>query len=649
MTSPIAKQNGHVIGVTRAEMDTLRLDELTGYQFIYEKPQYADYGYNDVSRATDVSGAGNREPNGGHNNSSSSKTKKTQKSGAQKPQQQTRATKARKRHDTVTSRVPLDEKLDTFARRTTAHGWGQVANERLIVFKLFWVLLTISAYIGNGWHISLLVKQYLKYPTEQISRVQFKSIDFPSITLCNIQPMSFSTGLTLLGDETSKFFYWTNTTDAFERQHGAQYNLSDSEFEYMFNRLRQPVGYFENIGDEALEVGHKLSDFVLRCTFAGEDCFAENFTLYQSPTYFNCYTFNGGNISINKLIAKTTGPQQGLSLVLYLEVDNGDSLYNGTYHTLSNIGNAAGVRVVIHSPDSLPTPVDTGFDIPPGYSTSVGIRVEKAERLDPPYGDCRKHLELSFSDRFVYSQLGCLLLCQQRQVIDSCQCMSSLLPIPPDDDSDNIYDSGGHQYHFCGFFNQSDPQYFFDNLSCEASVMNNFASDDDLQSSCNCHPPCEEKSYATDVSYAYWPLDFAQRDFFQKYVIDHSTINNNNNHTKAYSNLAHFNSTQLIQSGLIRKNFVRLNIYLKDLIVAEIIQKRTYELENLFSDMGGTFGLWIGVSILSWFEIVEFFCKLLASGARRMCRRQCAGVVDSRSSSTVEPVDDDTAVEPNNN
>ena len=96
--------------------------------------------------------------------------------------------------------------------------------------------------------------------------------------------------------------------------------------------------------------------------------------------------------------------------------------------------------------------------------------------------------------------------------------------------------------------------------------------------------------------------------------------------------MAHYNSSELIQGGLIRKNFVRLNIYLKDLIVEEIIQKRTYELENLFSDMGGTFGLWIGVSILSWFEIFEFGVKLAGSCAKRTLRR-----FRSEHDNTVEP------------
>lgn len=503
------------------------------------------------------------------------------------------------------------EKLCDFGYETTAHGWGQVVNERRIILKLVWVIVTLSAYIGNGWHISLLVTQYLNYPTEQVARVKFTAIEFPSITICNIQPMSFSTGLDILSNTSSKLYQWTQITDTyFENNNASMLGLTDDQYEYLYNRLRQPVGYFENIGDEAIVIGQQISDFLIRCTYPDEICSQSNFSFYQNPTYFNCFTFNGGNLSDDDLITKTTGPQKGLSMILYLESDNGDMLYNGTYHTLSNIGNAAGIRVVIHPPDSLPTPVDNGFDVPPGTSSSVGIKVSRADRLDPPIGECKKN-KTSFSDKYVYSQQACLLLCQQSHVMKNCFCISSQLPIPFD--LDNL--------RYCGQFNISDPQFFFDNLSCEARVTQEFAINETLRNSCECLPLCEESAYETEVSYSYWPLDYVQEDFYEKYVIN----NPDRDTLKAYNNLKRFNITELIQNGLIRKNFVRLNVYLKDLIVEEVIQKRTYELQNLFSDMGGTFGLWIGVSILSWFEIFELLVKLTVFWLRAAYERVHSG------------------------
>ena len=63
---------------------------------------------------------------------------------------------------------------------------------------------------------------------------------------------------------------------------------------------------------------------------------------------------------------------------MYIEADNADGLSNGTYYSFSNVGNAAGVRVVVHPPNSRPSPMDQGFDVPPGYSSSVGLTVNSS-------------------------------------------------------------------------------------------------------------------------------------------------------------------------------------------------------------------------------------------------------------------------------
>ena len=241
------------------------------------------------------------------------------------------------------------EDLQDFCRKTTAHGWGRLLYEKHIILKVLWALMTLAAYFMNGWHIMRLVTLYLDYPSEQQMRVEFSSIEFPSLTICNVNPISFSSGLELLQDPTSRFYYWNNLTSGGIPEH---LNLTVKEEEVLINRLKQPIAYFENIGDESLILGHQAHDFILRCTFSTYNCSYENFTLFQTPSYFNCYTFNGGNLSTEKLTTKTTGPRHGLSIVLYLENDNGDSLYNGTYHTLSNIGNAGGVRVMVHPPNT---------------------------------------------------------------------------------------------------------------------------------------------------------------------------------------------------------------------------------------------------------------------------------------------------------
>ena len=488
--------------------------------------------------------------------------------------------------------------LRNFCEESTAHGVAHIVREKYFQKRIVWFVLTLTAFSVNLFHISSLVIQYLRFPSEQTSTIELAAVDFPSVTVCNIQPISWTEKQKFLQDNSTRFFYWDNITYNYLKNMSSDLGKSE-EFEFVYNRLRQPVGFFENIGEEAQLVGHQPDDFIMRCKFGAKDCSHANFTYFQDPMYFNCYTFNGGNLSKEKLISRTTGPQEGLSLVMYLESDNGDNIYNDTYYTFSNIGNAAGVRVTIHPPNTRPNPMEQGFDVPPGFSASVGMNVRRITRLGAPFGDCTEDVYWG-NERFVYSQQTCLSLCQQRFIMAQCGCVSSYLPIPEDNQSLRYC-------AYCGTFNSQNVNMFFSNLSCENEKLTEFSQSGEVKTACNCQPPCIEQLYKYHTSYSYWPLEHFQEHFYELYVLsqeNYSTL-------KAYQNLRRFNTSDIVRLGLIRKNFVRLNIYLEDLTIEERIQKKSYEIQNLFSDIGGTLGLYIGLSIITLLEIIEVVIKLV--------------------------------------
>jgi hypothetical protein len=56
--------------------------------------------------------------------------------------------------------------------------------------------------------------------------------------------------------------------------------------------------------------------------------------------------------------------QNGLKLILNVE----------TEEYLSSFTPDVGVRVVVHPNSMIPFPEDTGVNIPPGYTTAIGVR-----------------------------------------------------------------------------------------------------------------------------------------------------------------------------------------------------------------------------------------------------------------------------------
>jgi acid-sensing ion channel 2 len=71
---------------------------------------------------------------------------------------------------------------------------------------------------------------------------------------------------------------------------------------------------------------------------------------------------------------------------------------------------------------------------------------------------------------------------------------------------------------------------------------------------------------------------------------------------------------ELMQSAtnydFITDNFVRVNVYLSDMEVEIQEQQPSYLLSNLFSDVGGTLGLWVGLSLLTVVELLQLVARL---------------------------------------
>ncbi|CAH1782518.1 unnamed protein product [Owenia fusiformis] len=493
-----------------------------------------------------------------------------------------------------------------FCDNASVHGVNHLRTERVKVKRWVWTIFVILALGFNLFHCSLLIDKYLGFPSEETQFVDQSWIEFPSVTICNINAMSRITRKKMLEDNSTLLYKWhdyvNNRFEALVSDLADGYSLEGSNLldtlELLYNRVHLPTGYLENIGEEALEVGHKLNDLVVDCTFGITKCHAVNFTAFFESTYYNCYTFNGGNVSTshNNLITRTTGPQEGLSIIMYLESDNGNINENGSYLTMSKLNNAAGARVMIHAPNTMPSPTDQGFDIPPGFSSSVGVSVSTRTRLGEPYAKCSKR-EINIGTDYLYSDNICLKLCQQRYVMGNCNCISSLLPF---DRSTDLY--------FCGHMDYNNNASFFENMACESRVLEEFVHNEDVRRECGCHPPCNNYIYNYQTSQSYWPLEYYQADFYDLYILSDP----NKENLKAYQNLKHHNVPQLIEKGLIRKNFLRLNVYLKDLTIVQHIEKRSYAIENLFSDVGGTFGLWAGMSILTICEFSELFFRVMA-------------------------------------
>ena len=68
-------------------------------------------------------------------------------------------------------------------------------------------------------------------------------------------------------------------------------------------------------------------------------------------------------------------------------------------------------------------------------------------------------------------------------------------------------------------------------------------------------------------------------------------------------------------------NFIKLDVFYKELSYEEVEQQIAFDLLNLFSEIGGLLGLLLGSSVLTVCELVDFIAMLCAVKLRARRRK----------------------------
>ncbi|XP_070538275.1 uncharacterized protein [Ptychodera flava] len=324
--------------------------------------------------------------------------------------------------------------------------------------------------------------------------------------------------------------------------------------------------------DEVATMGHQAEDFILQCTYAGEICDARNdFVMTQDEYYGNCFHFNAKPDSA-AIYSRGAGILHGLSLILFTEQNEYLSIY----------GQDSASVVSIVPRNVSPFPGQSGFFAMPGTVTSVSMTEILIDRLSKPYGNCTEdtsHIQLPLgikkpSTKLKYSLLACETACYRRSLLHYCGCSDSLaIKIPP-----------------CRITNETQE-------ICLQLIRFFFYSD---LLPCNCPPPCRETKYQLTISQSKWPSDAYLNNLLKLVKVKNPKTRNLNDLESARSNL------------------IRLNVYFESLNIQSTSQLPAYKWEDLLSDVGGTFGLYIGLSLITLFEIIQFFISLCSMLSRSM-------------------------------
>ncbi|XP_020604471.1 amiloride-sensitive sodium channel subunit alpha-like [Orbicella faveolata] len=337
--------------------------------------------------------------------------------------------------------------------------------------------------------------------------------------------------------------------------------------------------------------------------------------------YGNCYVFNGGTtesrLDTKVLKSSEPGPSYGLSLELNIEQEQ----YIGA------LTPEAGVRIHISNQGEMPFPLDKGLSLAPGYATSIGMRkvgtilhlqVSSISSNTEPHRHVNKVIiiiiEVFINNVVLF--VFCKVLIERRDPFSENLCVSDSTS-----DKYNIYQQkmkvnysttackkscwASNQREFCGCM-----EYKFPRLEdtpvcnitnktvakCLKGVKSKFKAGT-LNCSKSCPPPCREITLKLSTSYSLWPTKAYEAFYMAELKKRTKEVDGSDN---------------------FRANVLKVDIFFEELNYEVISEEPSYELANFVSDLGGSLGLWIGMSVLSFAELFELLLLICLSVGRKL-------------------------------
>ncbi|XP_054709162.1 acid-sensing ion channel 5-like [Uloborus diversus] len=449
-----------------------------------------------------------------------------------------------------------DDSLKAVAKdlltKSSIYAVSQLVTSTGFVRKALWFIVLCIGLIGCFYESYRFLSLYFQYPVVTTLGVEnnFK-IDFPAVTVCNLNRLPVRNYMCLFTNKTSRCgFSRKYNIPISERWRYASCSNDILSEERNESRIFLR-GYLQSPRNKRKLLGYRFKDLIKECTFDGEPCSDNSFTDFSSLQFGNCFTFNRKKDKDSSFLETAhIGSNSGLELTLNLDVFN-----------YSPISYSIGARVELHGPDVEPNPEYYGINISPGFETSLAVKQTAYFRLENPYRDkCKNYDSWHFQN-----QEECLKFRLQDQTYNHCGCIDPFL-------------STNYSAPPCDIENQTSV--------CCMDEVKKLWSHDYFQ----CPLPCKSIEYEFTISLAEWPSEW----YYKKFMMDK-------------------NENVLIKSSYETKKqeMAKLKVYYKTLEMTYYKQEPMFQDSELFSQLGGQLGLWLGVSLVALFECIENISHLL--------------------------------------
>ena len=413
--------------------------------------------------------------------------------------------------------------------------------------KYLWIIILVLLSGITFWSIVKIIFEYFNY--EVVSK----------FTVTYENPTKFPT-ITICNNNP----FTTNNSQILFETIAKTANLSPYDPNvFRFAKMKASSPTLNEEKKRAL--GFDLPNKLMTCLFGGQECNASDFKWYWSFDYGNCWQFNSGFSKLTNSKIEIANGQSGIEFGLQMAIYPLEN--KNKYPSTSDMG----LVVFVHNNTFRPLRSDSIF-IKPSEKTHILVKRIFTHKVPFPYSECRdlngyssRLYDFILSNNRTYRQQDCVYLCFQEISIEKCGCIFSAF----EDTAPNI--------KFC--MNKTEGFCFKD-------LYFSFRPDECVTNSCPLE--CDSVEYSVEVSSLSSPSIQGFNCFFK----DSET-----NRGLTYD--------------LYKSQMVQLNIYYSSLHYTTISESVKITGFELFSQIGGTLGCFVSLSLFTLFEFIEIFILIL--------------------------------------
>ena len=502
----------------------------------------------------------------------------------------------------------LKERISTQLETTTGHGCPNLVRTKYCAVRLMWIFLVLVATGASAYMVYRAISTYLKYEvTTQISTVREIPTPFPMVTICNINP--------LVQGKTALTEYLTsiNRTEFLNQTYlDLQYEIDANNTDYYYYDYYDDAAYAQNnqtsVIDQYKEIkqnflnlatqfnesdkkslGYAIEDILVSCSYNSRRCIPQDFNWYYSYEYGNCFRFNTGvNQTTGQSVKIKEARRSGIHNGLYVELFIGESV--DSYSFKSDFGAVAFINLDANTrPES-----ERALKMKAGTLSDVVIHKTSYKRAYTPVSECKDFTKYWFDRLFYnaitmanysYSQSLCFDVCLQQKIVDKCVCY------------DLQYLPRGDLVKPC--LNQTE-------IRCASLEYASFIESD---IKADCEPRCPLECETSELDSYVTTSSFPSSDYAQ-IIKNFATVKQ------------HYDDGYQITQDDLSLNVLALNVYFNDLEYTQIEESVKNDIVDLVANIGGTVGVFVGISILSFAEFVEFLVEVCIIFYKRKTKKK---------------------------